>query len=137
MKHSRNQQIEAVLKGSFSELLEECYGNPPYTPSAIREVVDFSWDEALDSVTNGGFPSGSYTRGDSGADGIHLESKDGLWVMYFQEKNTESLRFESSDANEVRESLMGLMIYLSGLIGPINFTKNFELSVVKKAFLRE
>ena len=110
MKHSRVQQIEAVLKGNLSELLEEYYGNPPYRPSTIREVVDFSWDEALDSVKNEGFPSGSYTRGRSGADGIHLESRDGLWVAYLQEKNTESLRFESSDANEVRESLMGLMI---------------------------
>jgi hypothetical protein len=128
MSYDRKQQIELVLKGELRTILREKYGPPPHTTEQIRESVDFSRDKALEHIREFGFPPGSYTRGDSGADGIHLDSEKGIWKIWFSERGASDLKFENSDPEVTQEALMDLMIYLSGLVGPIHFTEKFELS---------
>ena len=134
MNDTLNLEIQSVLRGEVFDILREKIGNPPYTAETIRRAINFSWDEALQCVTKYGFPNGSYVKGASGADGIHLEMHEGKWEVYFQDKGVKSLRFTSSDSAEIREGLLGLMIYTSGLLGPIEFSSGFYLPDTKEKF---
>lgn len=128
MSYDKKQQIELVLRGELSTILEEKHGSPPYTQKQITNAVDFSRTEALEHITEFGFPPGSYTRGGGLADGIHLDIEDGVWKMWRSERGRPSLAYENDDPKIMQEALMDLMVYLSGLTGVIHFTAKFELS---------
>ena len=128
MSYDKPQQIELVLKGELDDLLKEKYGPPPYTGEQIKNSVDFTRAEVLEHVRAQGFPSGSYTRGTSPKDGPHLDTINGVWKIWNSEKGCTDLEFQSSDPEVAEEALMDLMIYLSGLTGPVHFTERFELS---------
>jgi hypothetical protein len=131
MNYDITQQIELVLKGDLAELLKEKYGSPPYTSEQIKNSVDFTRAEALEHVTEFGFPPASYTKGGNQEDGIHLDKNIGMWKIWYSEKGGRQLAFENSDPELIKAALMDLMIYLSGLTGTIHFTEEFDLSPLK------
>ena len=131
----KTRQIELVLKGKLRTILAEKYGPRPHTTEQIRNSIDFTREEALEQILKSGFPPGSYTRGSSGSDGIHLDKNENVWEIYHQERGVDDLRFESLDPDETREALMDLMIYLSGLTGLVEFEPTFNNSIVKAYFM--
>ena len=131
MNFDKQNQIELVLNGDLDQILEDRYGPPPHTTDQIRNSVDFTRAEALEHVRKFGFPPGSYTKGDSPADGIHVDINDGVWRLWYSERGTTCLKFECKDSNVAKEALMDLMIYLSGMSGVVDYSEKFELSPLK------
>ncbi|MBL7181340.1 MAG: hypothetical protein ISS65_14210 [Desulfobacterales bacterium] len=111
--YTKDKKIKALLTGQACKIMENALGDKA-TTNSYKDFFDVKRNEIDEYIERNGVPTGSYKKLTSMKDGYYLIFENGLWGVYYQERNIVFSKKEFKKEKEAVDYLVTLLLNASG-----------------------